>query len=392
MEALSPMPALAAFLLAMATATLLARQHGAPAMADRYASIDGLRGYLAFAVFVHHASIWYLFAQTGRWALPPSRLYTHLGQSSVALFFMITGFLFFSKLIDGHHRPVDWTRLLVSRFTRLVPLYLVAIGCVLLCVFWVSGWTLREPLTTLAPKLLSWLAFTIRGAPDLNGVQDTPRIIAWVTWSLPYEWFFYLSLPAIALCVGILPPPVFLLLGLIFGWACLYWMPSPQMFEPFLGGIAAALCCRSPRCRAAAQSPLASLAVVVLLVLVVVQFAGAYNRPALALLGAAFILIACGNSIFGWLHLPASRFLGETAYSMYLLHGILLFGACSLGLGVARIAALSPLVYWLGILLLVPVLVTLCYWSFRWIEQPGMNLTPTVTRWLKQPLTVARRR
>lgn len=109
MDPVSPLPALACLLVAMATAFFLVKQFGSPPSLGRYASIDGLRGYLAFFVFLHHSCIWYFFLRTGQWQAPPSNLYNHFGQSSVALFFMITGFLFFSKLIDGRTRSIDCT-------------------------------------------------------------------------------------------------------------------------------------------------------------------------------------------------------------------------------------------------------------------------------------------
>ena len=129
MSPVSPLPALACLLVAMATAYLLGKKFGVPSSLGRFNSIDGLRGYLAFFVFLHHASIWYFYLQTGKWALPPSNLYTQFGHSSVFLFFMITGFLFFSKLIDGRTQTIDWGKLFVSRLLRLAPLYL----------FWVLG-------------------------------------------------------------------------------------------------------------------------------------------------------------------------------------------------------------------------------------------------------------
>ena len=94
----NPLIALVAYLLAIVTAALLLR--AVPKIArqiehsseSRYASIDGLRGYLAFGVFVHHAIITLIFLRTGVFDFPPSNFYSQLGQGSVALFFMITGF------------------------------------------------------------------------------------------------------------------------------------------------------------------------------------------------------------------------------------------------------------------------------------------------------------
>jgi peptidoglycan/LPS O-acetylase OafA/YrhL len=87
--------------------------------------IDGLRGFLAFGVFVHHASIWYYFLQHGSWVVPESRLYTHLGQSTVTVFFMITGFLFYGKVLESKKNNIDWLRLYVSRCLRILPLFLL---------------------------------------------------------------------------------------------------------------------------------------------------------------------------------------------------------------------------------------------------------------------------
>jgi tRNA A-37 threonylcarbamoyl transferase component Bud32 len=77
--------------------------------------IDGLRGYLAFGVFVHHSIITWIFLRTGVIDFPPSNFYSMLGQGSVALFFMITGFLFWSRLL-AQGRNHDWLAFGVSRF------------------------------------------------------------------------------------------------------------------------------------------------------------------------------------------------------------------------------------------------------------------------------------
>jgi peptidoglycan/LPS O-acetylase OafA/YrhL len=67
--------------------------------AERVTSLDGLRGFLAFGVFFHHAVITYFYLANGRWDTPPSRFYTLAGHIGVDMFFMITGYLFWSRLI-----------------------------------------------------------------------------------------------------------------------------------------------------------------------------------------------------------------------------------------------------------------------------------------------------
>lgn len=53
---------------------------------NRASTIDGLRGFLALAVFFHHATIYHRFLTDGVWAVPPSAFYTELGQAAVVVF------------------------------------------------------------------------------------------------------------------------------------------------------------------------------------------------------------------------------------------------------------------------------------------------------------------
>ena len=58
----------------------------------KYPAIDGVRGYLGFFVFLHHAYIWNHYLKHHVWENPKSNFFNHLGQTSVALFFIITSF------------------------------------------------------------------------------------------------------------------------------------------------------------------------------------------------------------------------------------------------------------------------------------------------------------
>lgn len=87
MDATSLWPVAAVVPLALATATLLpCASLERASTTPRYTSLDGLRGYLALAVFLSHSSIWYFYLRSGTWQVPPSNVYTQLGQSSVILF------------------------------------------------------------------------------------------------------------------------------------------------------------------------------------------------------------------------------------------------------------------------------------------------------------------
>ncbi|MEB0078487.1 acyltransferase [Pseudomonas sp. CCI3.2] len=390
MSPVSFLPAIVAVCVALATAGLLAKWIGVTPVRGRYASIDGLRGYLAFFVFLHHSCIWYFYAQSHSWDLPPSNLYTNFGQTSVFLFFMITGFLFFSKLLDAKTKPVDWGRLYVSRVLRLAPLYLLVMVLLFIVVFYLSNWTLREPLLPLLKGVVQWLSFSALGEPDLNGVANTSLIVAGVVWSLPYEWLFYLALPLLALGIGRQPVWRYVVIAVVLYAVMKLLHLRVLMVYPFAGGLAAALIIRVERFKEFATCKRASLLVLMCLVLVVTLNTGRSNMTVpLFLLIVAFCLIACGNNLFGVLTSKVSRTLGEMAYSIYLLHGLVLFSTMTFVIGIDSVKMLSPFVYWSLIVAITPVLITLCAATFKWVEQPAMHKTERVTAWLRsyrQPL------
>ncbi|MGC3555718.1 acyltransferase, partial [Pseudomonas aeruginosa] len=66
--------ALPCLAVALATSDFIRRLGSARLPASRFDTIDGLRGYLAFFVFIQHSSIWYYYLKDGLWQLTPSRL------------------------------------------------------------------------------------------------------------------------------------------------------------------------------------------------------------------------------------------------------------------------------------------------------------------------------
>lgn len=382
MNPVSALPAFLALLTALSAVYLIVRSVGAPPVQGRFATIDGLRGYLAFFVFLHHSSIWYFYLHSGKWELPPSNLYTHFGQSSVMLFFMITGFLFFSKLINGKTNAVDFGKLFVSRVLRLVPLYFFALLLLFLIVAILSNGTLNQPYSELAKSIGSWLVFTILGAPSINGI-DASMIVAGVTWSLPYEWFFYFALPLLALTVRVIPPLPYLIFSIASVVCFAFWKPHGSHLLAFIGGIVAAILVRKDAFRAFAEKRISSFLILLLFAITVIAFRSAYKIVPVLLLSAAFALIAGGNSLFRIFLSPISRTFGEMAYSMYLLHGIALFVTFTFVIGYDQAKLFSPMEHWLLIVALAPLLTLFCYFTFRYIEHPAMQRTNAVVAWMR---------
>ena len=164
--------------------------YAAETSANRFGSIDALRGLLAPFVFVHHSSIWYHYVQADEWTKPESLLYTHLGASSVRFFFMITSFLFIGRIISG--KKIDWKRLYKSRIFRIVPLYVFAVVSIVTIAMVKTDFVLHQSFFDFILSILRWLSFS---QVSINGYEDTPIIVSRVVWTLSIEWFFYFTLP-----------------------------------------------------------------------------------------------------------------------------------------------------------------------------------------------------
>jgi peptidoglycan/LPS O-acetylase OafA/YrhL len=378
MSATSPLAALGGLMIALGTVFLLQRCFGAPPV-RRFSTLDGLRGYAAFLVYLQHGAAWYVFARTGVWAAPATRLYVHFGRSSVAIFFMITGFLFWSKLIDRPTRPLDWRRLYVSRVLRLAPLFIVFVAGLWAIALVTSGPRLRVSGARAALQTVQWLTFTTAGMPNLNLAPTS--IIGGAAWSLPYEWWFYLALPLGAVLMGLRLERPWLAVGIAGALGGAWWISSASgwpIAAAFLGGIAAAFLARRPAMCRAAGRPAASIIAIAALV-AVTRFPGVATPAPLLLLSLAFGIIACGNTLFGVLAWPAARGLGEMGYSIYLLHGLVLFTIFGLILGPDRAAALSVTGHWMVVYSCVPLVAVLSFATFRLIEAPAMASVDRVT-------------
>lgn len=381
----NPAWAAALFSVALVTTWLLGRLAGPPPLANRFASIDGLRGYLAFAVFIHHAAIWFQYLRDDQWVVPRSHLYTHLGQSGVAMFFMITAFLFTSKLVGPAARPIDWQGFFVSRVMRLTPLYLFAMLVLAVIVACSTGFALQVTTVRLLQDFAIWLGFSVLGEPDLNGLVGTRHVLAGVTWSLPFEWFFYCGLLVVAVLTRHRPSMGYVSFGIV---ACTLFLLQGRdnwmAYYAFLIGALVAFPAQSASLRKTLSGTVAGLAAIAFSVLAVVLTPSPSSRLGLLLIGISFLIIASGNTLFGVLASTVSRRLGEISYSLYLLHGVFLYVAFRFLIDEEVARQLSPAQHWLVAMACTPLLIAACFMTFRWIEAPGMRLAGPASRWIQR--------
>ena len=375
MNVLNPAWVLLPWLLALGCVSLLSRLRPLPPEPGRFATIDGLRGHLAFGVFLHHGVIWHGFLRSGKWDAPPSAFFNHLGQDSVVLFFMVTAFLFVGRLLDARERQVDWLRLYVSRVMRLAPLYLLAMAVLFTLCGVLTDWERQVPARELRRALRHWLFFSIGGRDNINGVPNTLTLIAGVTWSLPLEWMFYLLLPTLALLMRRTAPLWLAAVALVCALGIWANNKEPTMLWAFAGGGLVAWWVRRPALRGWAHRPWHDMAVVLALAGAVLSAPNVHHTAPILLLTVAFGLIASGCDLFGLLRLRASQQLGDLAYSIYLLHGLLLFTSLTFVLGHEEVRAYTPQGHWLWLSALAPIVVTIAWLAFHTVERPAMRAT-----------------
>ena len=297
---------------------------------------------------------------------------------------MITGFLFISKLINARSSPIDWGRLFISRFLRIAPLYFFCIVLLLIIVAILSKGRVNEPILTLIQEVMHWIGFTTLRQADINGLKNTFTITAGATWSIPYEWIFYLLLPGIACFYRLRPSPRVLLMSVAGVLIAIAAHAALKFLGIFLGGLIAALLVKSDKFCQFATKKIASYICILCIITTISCFNSAYHLIPFGLLTVTFSLIAGGNSLFGAMLNKTSRTLGEFAYSIYLIHGIVLFITFNFIIGLPVAATLSPTAHWAIIWAITPVLIGISAITFRFIEYPSIQSTTAIINYLRK--------
>lgn len=384
MNPLNPLFAVTVMSIAFITGYIINLKLKINNVTGRYQTIDGLRGFLALGVFIHHSAIWFQLNDKGNWAVPKSNLYIHFGETSVALFFMITSFLFVSKLINTEKDNFNWKYFFISRFFRIAPMYFFSLILIIVSIMHLSYWQLNVLVSDFVKSIVHWCTFTITDTPEINKSQFTNMINAGVTWSLPYEWLFYFSLPIISIFITDKKPKRrFLFLSLVFIIFFYYnhVIVSYHIFA-FIGGAISPFILKYFSINNKIKDTIASVLVIICL-LGICQFNTAKNIYCIILISTVFTLIALGTSIFGILKNSTLRFLGDICYSTYLIHGILLFTTFYFVIWFRNLKTYTPEQYCYVIFLITPILIILSYLSFRFIEKPGMNLSKKIIQKLE---------
>ncbi len=148
-----------------------------PGQTARISAMEGLRAYAVALVFVFHAS---LIVEERSGSSPLLNWAKH-GTYGVDLFFLLSGFLIAGLVVKPDFRFGNY---LLHRVARIYP---AMIGMFLLCI---AGMVFLRHESVTAWQVIGNLLL-------LNGIPGTSLVtpINNVTWSLAYEFAFYLSFP-----------------------------------------------------------------------------------------------------------------------------------------------------------------------------------------------------
>lgn len=343
----------------------------------RFGSIDGLRGILALGVLIHHSFAAYGYFTTGEWKYSSSPIMNQLGQTTVALFFMITGFLF---AIKASVPTIKWPQLYLSRIARLGPLNTLVVLVVFVTVFVLTGGVLNESPLRIFREFFQWMTFGCFGLTDVNALPMTWTLIAGVNWSLKYEIFFYIFVvPVLYVSVKLTSIRTMFGLtlatfGLLFAyrWATGIAAGNTQYMAHFLGGILVAYAVQFAAFRRAFATPVFKcIATLATCYLLTVTYAN--GNTAIICTVAIFAAIVGGASIFGILNSKEAMWLGDISYGVYLIHGYLLWLTLSSMKRQLNLSEVHLLTYLSIVIAVAVVVVLLASLSYAYLEKPIMT-------------------
>jgi peptidoglycan/LPS O-acetylase OafA/YrhL len=332
----------------------------------RHEMLDGLRGFLAFGVFFQHAVTHYFYFRNGFWEITDVRFYRHLGGESVILFFIITSFLYWSKAI-AKKGEVDVGQLYRSRLLRLAPMYLFSAGVVSLFALVITQFNIVS-FRGIVYDLISWLTLGLKTAVSFNGYSIIP-INAGIHWTLHFEWIFYLVLPLAALVLKnnvmkIMMVPIYLYILIA---------PDRGYWIIFLFGIAAAHIVHHYPVMKWLKKPAASFIPIIGFLLIYFTQYKPYSVLQYGIAMCIFLCFVYGNDMFGLLRTSVAKFLSTISYSIYLMHGIVLYCVLHTANFFTPIHLLSPMFFWYLILLSGLLTVVVASITYRYIEHPFLS-------------------
>ncbi|MGL2982989.1 acyltransferase [Acinetobacter baumannii] len=296
--------------------------------------INGLRAILASVVMYSHAYKELYIYEGKQWLYTQNEYFEYLGWGNqalnagkigVAIFFMISGYLFYSLL---NKERLDIISFLKQRIKRIFPLYFFVIS---FCVSY-NFITLSElKFNEIIIPYIKWIIFwgddsTLKLMNMTGGVEWTLKVEILMYLTIPFLFYLFHKVRSVFLkhILIILSGVFIFLISCIFRIYYEFYI-DPRAALCFYIGYAA-LEIKNKKIIEFIKSKLFTY--IALLFFLSSFFVTAYNLFYIYLIfSCSFIFIATanGNDIFGLLMNDQIQKLGEISYSIYLIHGLILF-------------------------------------------------------------------
>lgn len=288
--------------------------------------MEGMRGFAVFLVFlVHYVTL------LGLWLEPQSNiaavadaLHT-IGNVGVDLFFVLSGYLIYGSLI---RRPQHFGRYMRRRFTRIYPTFTVVF-----LLYLVLSFAFPQE-SKIPPSAVDGAIYLAQNFFLLCGFSAIPPMIT-VAWTLTYEMFYYLVIPAI---IGL-----FVLRTRSRKWRLLFFslvlvlmltgfslFGGPIRLVMFIAGIFLQEAIASESVPIPGSGIAAVALAGTLLSMLLPNLMTVPAALAIMLLATGFFVfcLACFAAPHGWLARLFAwtplRWFGNMSYSYYLMHGLAL--------------------------------------------------------------------
>ena len=339
-------------------------------MPKRILELDGLRGLAAILVLIAH-----YFGETTHGFRPLTA-----GWIGVDLFFVLSGFLIGTIILDNHDKPGFFWKFYLRRGARIVPVYGIVCILTLAAVALTAGheWSDHPIDFWIYGSFSTNIAMTLWGG---GGEWLKP------TWTLAVEEQFYLVMPVLIAITPrrtLLPLLILLFCGSLafrLGFASTHPQAAltllPGRSDLLIAGVALALLHGSLDLKRYVLPlrllSVASIACMLAVILIIPGSAGTLGQTLLSIGIASFIGAIIGGAPEGSRYkAPWLRWFGRISYALYLvhqpiaglLHGLLLNGTPDVGTYAQVTVSL----------LAAGVSVAAAWASWRWLESPVLKL------------------
>ncbi|MDE7549004.1 acyltransferase [Acetobacter fabarum] len=329
---------------------------------NRSENLDGLRFFLAIAVAFHHMIFSYYYFNIHIWSVEKYHFNGKLGRFGVAMFFMLSAYLMTKRNIVTVPEIIKFY---INRFFRIVPMfYFSSFLCLLTAVIFGHNIDYHS----LLDNLFFWFDGGLTSyKPDINSFPNANLINAGVMWTLPWEWFLYISLPIIyiirdkinnfAVSQTISFVSVYFISRIDYNIAC------------FILCFSLGMTARDILNKIRINNIMNSLIIILCLSLIFLRHSDPLSINDIIIEFILFYCVCCGGDAFGILRMKGAVRLGEISYSIYLVHGISWFY-------INKIVTPYNLDNYIYLIVLFFTLVISCMIScatFIFIEKPGIN-------------------